>query len=220
MIRTISTSLACIFGYPEAIDRRELASFLKEEGFALPKPKKEELITESGRSVGEIVEEPILTAHKEGEEEIKIIYNNNANLIGIPSSSFVTVVGSDFECTFRNFELIYKYLRNKKLEGEIKIYEATFTGLVESEDLKGRVSEFFNPERISKLAGLLNQTPAPAGFRMRGKSPSKANWFDLLVDTTATENPKLSLLRLIVRYEDYNQYKELPKLIRSVVEAI
>ncbi|MBO8183120.1 MAG: hypothetical protein H0Z28_10070 [Archaeoglobus sp.] len=220
MIRTISTSLACIFKYPESIDRRDLISFLKEKGYLLPKPKREELVTESGRSIGEIVEEPFLVAYKEEDEGIRIIYNNNANLPGLSQSSFVSVIGPEFESTFSNFEVILEYIRNKKLESDIRMYEATFTGLVEREDLKSNISEFFKLEKMSKLEELLNQAPRPAGFRVRGQNPTEANWFDLMIDTATTENPKLSLFRLIIRYDDYNKYNELSKLIENIIGGI
>jgi hypothetical protein len=221
MIRVISTSLACIFEYPEVIDWRDLGTFLRERGFVIPKPKREEVFTESGKPIGEVVEVPVMVAYRSEEgEEIRIIYNNNANLVGYPTSSFVTVVSASFENTYETFMQIFEYIKSKKLDSDIRMYEATFTGLIEKEGLKDRIYKFFRVDEVNKFANLLSQTPMPVGFRIRGQNPSEENWFDLMFDTMATQNPKLNLLRLVIRYGSYDKYKELPALINRIIEVI
>ncbi|RLI77231.1 hypothetical protein DRP05_10700, partial [Archaeoglobales archaeon] len=147
MIRINTTTLACIFNYPEMVDRQTLVEYLEENGFKRIGPMKEDLITESGRPVGEIVQEPHIVAHKE-DEDIDVIYNNRALLIGFPSSSFITVIGTKFERVMENFEIIYNFLKDKDLISDISLYEATFTGFIESKGISSRIPEFFILEKL------------------------------------------------------------------------
>lgn len=221
MIRVISTSLACIFGYSDAVDRRDLTEYLKDKGFTIPHVKREEIITSSGLPIGEAFAEPPIVAYRvEDGNKIDVLYNNNANLIGFPSSSFVTVVSRDFDSTYSVFELIYNYLSDKKLDRDIKIYEATFTGLVEKEGLKERIQELFVSDKLSKFKKVLHQSPILTSYRVRGDNPREPGWYDLLIDTAASENPKLSLVRLVIRYADYYEYTKLRRLVEEVVEVM
>jgi len=221
MLRILSTSLACIFGYPDIIDRKDLANYLKEKGYMLPTMKREEILTSSGFPIGEAFAEPPIVAYKiDGTDKIDILYNNNAKLAGFPSSSFVSVVSGDFERTYETFKLIQSYISERGISNEIKIYEATFTGLVEKEGLKEKVYSFLPPEDAHKFESVLHQTPALISFRIRGDNPQTPNWYDLMIDTSVSENPKLSLIRLVMRFSEPAEYPKIYDKIREIVAVI
>lgn len=221
MLRTLSTSLACIFEYPDIIDRKDLSNYLKEKGFMLPTMKKEEILTSSGFPLGEAFAEiPIIAYRSEETDKINILYNNNAKLAGFPSSSFVSVVSGDFEKTYETFKLIQSYISDKGLSNEIKIYEATFTGLVEKEELKERVRNFLPPEEASKFESVLTQSPVLISFRIRGDDPQTSGWYDLMIDTSVSENPKLSLLRFVTRFDEPIEYLKIKGKIKEILAVI
>ncbi len=41
-----------------------------------------------------------------------------------------------------------------------------------------------------------------------------------MIDTSLSENPKLSLLRLIIRLSDYSEYLEIPSRIEEIVAVV
>ncbi len=221
MLRTLSTSLACIFGYPDIIDRKDLANYLKEKGYMLPTMKREEILTSSGFPIGEAFAEPPVVAYKmNGTDKIDILYNSNAKLAGFPSSSFVSVVSGDSEKTYETFKLIQSYVSDKGISNEIKIYEATFTGLVEKEGLKEKIHSFLPPEDARKFENVLHQTPTLISFRIRGDNPQMPDWYDLMIDTSASENPKLSLIRFVTRFGEPTEYLKINDKIKEIVAVI
>ncbi len=64
MLRTLSTSLACIFEYPDVIDKKELADYLRENGYLIPQMEREEVITSSDFIVGETFTQLPTVAYK------------------------------------------------------------------------------------------------------------------------------------------------------------
>ena len=222
MIRVHSTSLACIFAYSDAIDRRDLVEYLKDKGFNIPRMKREEIFTSSGIPVGEMFAELPILAYKEDDigNKIDVLHNNHTRLIGFPISSFITVVSQDINAVYSNFELIYGYLQERNLHTEISIYEATFTGLIEKEDLKERIKYFFVTDKLNNFSKVFEQVPTPVSYRVRGDDPQKDGWYDLVLDTAASDNPKLSLLRLVIRMAEYTNYRKLEKIIRKIVDEV
>jgi hypothetical protein len=217
MIRTIAITLACIFKYPEAVNKQDFKKYLIENDFTLKQPKKEILLN-SDRVVGTTI-----IADKYVESDmIRIIYNSNANLTGYPATSFITVMSTNFEKTFEVFKsLVFKYVRDRKLDSEIVMYEATFTGFIEKDNLIDSIRKYFMLDNINRFGELLGQESLPVGFRVKGINPTDENWFDLLIDTSfIAQNPKLSFLRLVMRYRNYENFRNLKEIVNRIADEV
>ena len=100
------------------------------------------------------------------------------------------------------------------------MYEATFTGFVEKEKLKEKIQGLFVSSKLSKFEEIFHQSPTITSYRVRGANPQEPGWYDLLLDTAASENPKLNLIRLVIRFSDYSEYIKLQELVKKAVEVI
>ncbi len=217
MIRPIAITLACIFKYPEAINQQDLKKYLIENDFMLKQPKIDTLVNPD-----RVVDTTIVAYRNDESDMIRVIYNSNANLTGYPTASFITVMSPNFEKTFKVFKsLVFKYVKDRKLDNEIIMYEATFTGFIEKSNLINNICKYFTLSKIKRFGELLGQESLPVGFRVKGSNPTDENWFDLLVDTSyIAQNPKLSFLRLVMRYRNYENFRNLKEIVNRIVDEV
>ena len=88
------------------------------------------------------------------------------------------------------------------------------------EELKEKIRSFLHSEDANKFEHILKQSPILTSIRVRGIDPKNPGWYDLMIDTSLSENPKLSLLRLIIRLSDYSEYLEIPSRIEEIVAVV
>ncbi len=218
MIRILSTSLACIFKYPEAIDLDSFLKYLEKKEFKRTEPKRERIISESGILAGEIEFLPTIVAKKTvNGKRIEVFYNRASSLIGFPDSSFITVVGEKILDVLKNFRLVLQFLESCRKIDEIAMYEATLTGFLEFKRVIDHIPKLFS-DRLHVVKEVL-QEPQPIGFRLRGKDPRSPKWYDLLIDC-GVKNPNLALVRFVVRYDDYTVYENIESDLKNLVEKL
>lgn len=198
-----SFSVGTIIQYSQAFSEPALADQLKEQDYDIKDRDEQGLnIGPQGVSFGP---NPVFAA----KDDFQILLNQNADLDGLASSSFVTVKDErrgDYQAVLDEVKKLWEDYDDIDIASECDLVELTMSGYVRVDPDIHSISELVHVDKIESLTESNENGHKGSVVHVQGnKSKDDPGWYRLQLNADAIDNPRRWAFKIIRRYETYKE---------------
>ena len=205
-----------MFPYLQALSEAAVNEHLEKDGFTLvDRDQKGINITPHGIGFGP---NPIYAE----KESLRVLLNQNADLEGLPDSSFITFkdpTGKHLDDVLSAVDTFWEEYNDINIVDECVFVELTYEGYIRVEKDNHALTRLVNTESISPLNELSEADPKTTAIHFQAdQSGDQIGWYHLQFNSESSGNPRLWAFKIVRRN---STYKEIDiDIVNSSIKAI
>jgi len=217
---TGTLAIGTIFKYQNPLSQQRLLNWLESKDFEPLDQESQQHLAFGPEGVSMEGEEGFAKL-----EDIRVLYNAQANLERYPEASFIThknVKKVELSGPKQKTKNLVSWIEEDvQIKEDIKFFELTIDGVVRKKESRNSVDEFVNDsvkERLEESYGGPFEGTAIRGQATDDVKPK--DWYKIMIDDKGPRNPHISQLKVVWRTENLDNFTEavIDEKIDSLLE--